>query len=262
MTRYDAPVIALVVDVEDPEGLGRVKVSFPWLAADGTTTTWAPIVRPLAGKDTGFYYMPQVDDEAVVAFQFGDFHHPLVLGFLHNRPDPPPTTGIDTNVRRLRTVAGHQLEFDDRPDSESVRVTTKTGHQLELHDDSGYVELRTTGGQKVRMDDVPGRIRLSTPGGTTVTLDDVPSSIQLTTTSGVTLTVSDAGGVSVSAPAGAVTVTALSAQVTSSTAVAVTAPTVSVNAAMTTFSGVVQCTALLTQSVVSPVYTPGAGNIW
>lgn len=263
MTRYDAPVIALVVDVEDPEVLGRVKVSFPWLAADGTTSTWAPIVRPMAGKDTGFYFMPQVGDEAVVAFQLGDFHHPLVLGFLHNSPDPPPTTGIDTNVRRLRTVAGHQLEFDDRPDSESVRVTTRTGHQLELHDDSGHVELTTTGGQKVRMDDLPGRIRLSTAGGTTVTLDDVPSSIQLTTTSGVTLTVSDAGGVSVSAPAGAVTVSALSAEVAASTTVSVTASMVSVNAPITSFAGIVQCTALIaTQAVVSPSYTPGAGNIW
>ena len=262
MTRYDAPVIALVVDVEDPEGLGRVKVSFPWLAAEGTTTTWAPIVRPLAGKNTGFYYMPQVGDEAVVAFQFGDFNHPLVLGFLHNSPDPPPTTGIDTNVRRLRTVAGHQLEFDDRPDSESVRVTTKTGHQLELHDDSGYVELRTTGGQKVRLDDMPGRIRLATAGGTTVTLDDVPSSIELTTAAGVTLTVSDAGGVSVSAPAGAVTVSALRAEVTASAGLSVTAPMVSVNAAMATFTGVVKCATLITQAVVSPAYTPGAGNIW
>jgi hypothetical protein len=262
MTRYDAPVIALVVDVEDPEQLGRIKVKFPWLAADGTTTAWAPIVRPLAGSDRGFYYTPEVDDEAVVAFQFGDFNHPIVLGFLHNGVDKPPTTGIDTNVRRLRTVSGHQLEFDDRSDSESVRLTSRSGHQLELHDDSGYVEVRTTGGQKIRMDDMPGRIELSTPGGTTVTMDDVPSSIRLTTAGGVTLTISDAGGVSVSAPAGAVSVSALTAEVSSTAGLSLKAPVVSVDAVMANFTGIVNCTTLITQSVVSPLYTPGAGNIW
>lgn len=262
MTRYNAPVVALVVDVADPQELGRVKVSFPWLAADGTTTEWAPIARPLAGKDRGFYYTPEVGDEAVVAFQFGDVNHPIVLGFLHNGVDKPPTTGIDTNVRRLRTVAGHQLEFDDRSDSESVRVTSRSGHQLELHDDSGYVEVKTTGGQKIRMEDTPGRIALSTTGGTSITMDDVPSSITIATATGVTLTVSDTGGVSVTAPTGAVKVTSLTADVTASAGVTVTAPMMTVNSPTAMFTGIVQCSTLLTQSVVSQSYTPGAGNIW
>ena len=37
---------------------------------------------------------------------------------------------------------------------------------------------------------------------------------------------------------------------------------VTVDAGMSKFSGVVQCDTLITNSVVSSSYTPGAGNIW
>ncbi len=37
---------------------------------------------------------------------------------------------------------------------------------------------------------------------------------------------------------------------------------VKVDAAMSTFSGVVKCDTLISNSVVSASYTPGAGNIW
>ncbi len=37
---------------------------------------------------------------------------------------------------------------------------------------------------------------------------------------------------------------------------------VTVDAAISQFSGVVHCDTLITNSVVSPSYTPGAGNIW
>jgi hypothetical protein len=59
-----------------------------------------------------------------------------------------------------------------------------------------------------------------------------------------------------------VKLTAASVEVTANASVQVTAPTVKVDAAMSTFTGVVKCTTLIAESVVSPAYTPGAGNIW
>lgn len=252
MNRFYGVTVALVKSLDDPEEQGRVKLAYPWLPDEGAgaDSGWAPILRPLAGKDRGFYYMPEVDDEALVAFQFGDWNHPVVLGFLHNGVDLPPFDGIDRNVRRLKSVAGHVLELDDRAGQESIRLHTENGHQLELHDPTGYVELVTNGGQKIRM-------------------QDHPAQIELTTASGVSVTISDIGGVSVSAPTGSVTVDSLSAQVTSTGSASLQAPsvkidtaTLNVNTAMATFAGVVQCQTLMTQSVISPAYTPGVGNIW
>jgi hypothetical protein len=41
-----------------------------------------------------------------------------------------------------------------------------------------------------------------------------------------------------------------------------TAAIVKVNASVAKFSGIVKCQTLITTSVVSSSYTPGAGNIW
>lgn len=266
--RFYGVVIGLVSDVRDPEDQGRIKLSFPWYASEAHSG-WAPIARPMAGKDRGFFYQPEVDDEVLVAFMHGDFNHPMVLGFLHNGVDLPPHQGIDEHVRRLKTVAGHVLEFDDRTGQESVRLHTNGGHQLELSNSGAYIELVTAAGQKIRMQDQPGQIELSTVAGTTVTIDDLPSQIELRTSGGVVVTVSDTGGVSVSAPTGGVTVNSMNAQVTSMASASVSAAQVSVdaamfrvNAGMATFSGVVQCQTLISSSVVSASYTPGAGNLW
>lgn len=262
-------VVGLVIDVEDPDVQGRVKLRYPWLP-EGSEGGWAPVARPMAGRERGFWYVPEVDDEALVAFEHGDVNHPMVLGFLHNGVDTPPNDGIDEHVRRLRSVAGHVLELDDRSGAESVRLHTQGGHQLEMHDPGGHVELHSSAGHRLRMEDSPGSIELVTAGGALVRLDDVPGMITLQTATGVSVTISDAGGVAVSAPSGPVAVSALSAQVTASSSVSVaagagltvSAPMVSVDAAMARFSGVVQCSALVTQAVVSPSYTPGVGNIW
>jgi uncharacterized protein involved in type VI secretion and phage assembly len=270
MERVYGVVQALVTDVDDPDDQGRIKLSFPWLAEEGTDSGWAPIAKPMTGKDRGFHYLPEVDDEALVAFQHGMVDHPMVLGFLHNGVDLPPDDGVDQHVRRLKSVAGHVLEFDDRDGKESVRLHTNDGHQLELNDAKAEIELHTAAGHKLRLQDQPGQIQLSTSGGTTITMDDTPSKIELKTTAGVTVTISDTGGVSVSAPVGPVEVTSLSASVTASSSMKVTAPSMSidaamlnVNGAMATFSGVVQCTTLIASAgIVSPSYTPGAGNIW
>ena len=108
----------------------RSRSEFPWLA-DDATSGWVPIARPMAGKERGFYFMPEVDDEVLVAFEHGNVDHPFVIGFLHNGVDVPPDDDIDTKVRRIKTVSGHVLDFDDRSGKERVILTTQGGHHLE-----------------------------------------------------------------------------------------------------------------------------------
>lgn len=81
---------ARVVAVDDPEALGRIKVTFPWLAENREADAWARVSLPIGGGSTGFWALPEVDDEVLVAFESGDLNRPVVIGSLWNGSDRPP----------------------------------------------------------------------------------------------------------------------------------------------------------------------------
>jgi len=259
------PVIAIVTDIDDPDGQGRVQIKLPWLSDE--PHGWAPIASPMAGEKRGYWYMPEVGDEALVTFLQGDSDHPFIIGFLHNGVDTPPSDSIDKHVRRVRSVAGHVVDLDDRTGQEKVHVRTNGGNVLDLRDSDATIELTTNGGQELILQDQPAQIELRTANGTTVTVTDTPSEIRVSTVGGVSLSISDTG-VDLTAASAPVTVTAPSANLTATdgiicnaTSLTLSGASVSVNAAMTTFSGVVACQSLLATSVVSSSYTPGVGNL-
>jgi phage protein D/phage baseplate assembly protein gpV len=74
---------------------GRVKVKYPGLG-DAIESGWARVATPHAGKDRGMFFLPQVDDEVVVAFEHGDTRRPIVIGSLYNGRDKPPADLLAT----------------------------------------------------------------------------------------------------------------------------------------------------------------------
>ncbi|MDQ7810275.1 VgrG-related protein [Amycolatopsis sp. A133] len=112
-------VPAVVTDLKDPAKLGRVKLTFPWLDRE-FTSTWARTVQPGAGKDRGALVLPEVGDEVLVGFEHGDFEAPYVLGGLYNSKDTAPSKFtkpvVDGNsgevaLRGFVSRKGHKLEF-------------------------------------------------------------------------------------------------------------------------------------------------------
>src|SRR5438067_2533748 len=85
-------VVGLVVNNRDPEGLGRVKVMFPWLD-DSCESWWARIAFTMAGPGRGFWWIPEVNDEVLVCFEHGDVRFPYIIGGLYNGQDRPPLSG-------------------------------------------------------------------------------------------------------------------------------------------------------------------------
>ena len=92
--RFYGVVVGIVTNNQDPENLHRVKVQFPWL--DGSTEShWARVATPMAGKNRGLYFLPEVDDEVLVAFEHGSIDFPCVIGSLWNGKDTPPESNSD-----------------------------------------------------------------------------------------------------------------------------------------------------------------------
>jgi uncharacterized protein involved in type VI secretion and phage assembly len=124
--RFFGVAVGVVTDNQDPDHLGRVKVKFPWLS-DGDESNWARVVAPMAGNGRGAFFLPEVDDEVLVAFEHGRAEFPYVVGGLWNGQDKPPESNTDgkNNHRTIKSRAGMVLRFDDTRDEERVEILGK-----------------------------------------------------------------------------------------------------------------------------------------
>lgn len=232
MSKINGVVVGIVKSLDDPKALGRIQVYFPWLS-ENNKSYWARIATLMAGHERGSWFMPEKDDEVLVAFEHGDVQHPYIVGFLWNGKDKPPNKDIDSKVRRLQTVSGHVVDFDDHPGQEKVLIRTSGGHQIELVDRPGSIDIRTSGGQEVRLGDAPPSVTIQISIGNSINIGPA--------------------GITISTPAGILNVNCLQANVTATSLLNITAP-------MTIFNGVVQTPTLIAQAVVGSAYTPAPGN--
>ena len=125
--RFYGVVVGVVTNNQDPDGLGRVKVKFPWLS-DQDESQWARIAAPMAGNERGVYFLPEVDDEVLVAFEHGDVRFPFVIGALWNGVDKPPADNGDgkNNLRVIKSRSGHTIKLNDEDGKETIEIIDKS----------------------------------------------------------------------------------------------------------------------------------------
>lgn len=145
--------VAIVAANDDPRGLGRVRLRYPWLETSGASR-WARIAVSMAGDDRGTYFLPEVGDEVLVAFEDGDIDHPYVLGALWNGEDEPPQGNADgdNDLRQIKSRSGHELTFDDGDGGEAIRIETAGGHSVVMDDGDGTITVEDTGGNEIEFD--------------------------------------------------------------------------------------------------------------
>jgi uncharacterized protein involved in type VI secretion and phage assembly len=126
--RIDGVAVGLVIDNADSQGLGRVRLKFPALS-DDEIGHWARIAVPMAGPDRGTFFLPEVGDEVLVAFEQGDIARPYVVGGLWNGKDKPPEANADgkNNLRVVKSRSGHLIRFDDSDGAERIEIVDKSG---------------------------------------------------------------------------------------------------------------------------------------
>lgn len=203
---------ALVTDIADPDQQGKVRVRLPWSPDTGSSSyeTWARLATTMAGDNRGTWFLPERNDEVLIAFEGGNPRRPYVLGGLWNGKDAPPEQMDGSGANNLKTILSRQ----------GVRIT------LDDTEDAVKLRLETPGGQSIVLSDADNSIVAEDSNGNTIKM----------AAQGITLTVSGT--------------------------LEIDASMVTVNSGMSQFSGVVQSSTSLTNSVVSASYTPGAGNIW
>ncbi|MBD3922431.1 phage tail protein [Paenibacillus sp. PR3] len=161
-SRMNGVAIAIVTNIQDPENMGRVKVKYPWHGGEDESY-WARIATLMAGKERGTYFLPEVGDEVLVAFEMGNIQFPYVLGALWNGEDKPPQDGGDgkNHIRQIKSRSGHELTFNDEDGKGSITLMTKSGHQIVLDDSSGGERIQIvdkSGSNKIVIDSAKSEI--------------------------------------------------------------------------------------------------------
>ena len=215
MPQLNGVLPAIVIDNVDPLGQGRVQVRFQGRSPDDHRgDLWARVATLMAGNGRGTWFIPDIDDEVLVAFSESDRNRGFVIGSLWNDMNPPPETVQPGNKKKV--------------------VRSRNGLEITLNDENGQesLEIETPGGQKVTLQDGPGSIEISDSNGNSLRLE--------------------ASGINVTSSA--------KVHVQAST-VTISCGMLTVDAGMARFSGIVQCATMISDSVVSASYTPGAGNV-
>jgi len=179
-------VIGIVTNNDDPDQLGRVKLKFPWLS-DNYESDWARITQLGAGPNAGAVFIPEVNDEVLVAFEFGDVRRPYVVGSLYNGKDKPSVgSGLFSQgkVKRSGFVSrqGHRfIFFDDSGKSgialitqdKKVRIALKqTGPEIHIYCE-GKITIESQGDLKLSSKaglnlEASGQLQIKGDGGVKV----------------------------------------------------------------------------------------------
>lgn len=290
-------VVTGFVNAVDAEQ-GRVKIEYRGIE-DNLLSPWAYMAAPLGGSKRGQLFMPEVGDEALVAYADGQFDHPFVVGFLWNGEHVSPET--EAHNRVIVTPGGHQLRFEDKKNDTRVILKSNGNHSITLEDkasspqvsvksngkrellldDTGTGKVQVISGQnQITLDDAPGGTRVEIKAGkavgVTITMNATPNpSLSILVGAGNTVDV-DSTGVRVTTPgmvnvtagttanvtaAGMATISCSTAALTAAAATQITTGVLSVTSGLALFSGVVVAPTVISTSIVSPLYTPGLGNL-
>jgi len=146
---------ALVIDNQDPDGQGRVRIRLPWSpdTGDAAYEAWARMATMMAGAGRGSWFIPDVDDEVLVAFEGGDPRRPYVVGMLWNGQDAPPEQmDSDNNVKTILSRSGIRMTMDDSQGAVKLTLSTPGGHSLVFDDGDGSIKAEDSNGNVIKMD--------------------------------------------------------------------------------------------------------------
>ena len=136
--------VATIKDNSDPDGLGRVKVLFPWQNIN-ETTPWIRVVNPYAGSGN-LYFVPEVDDQVMVGFEFDHPDRPYVIGSVYHGKSAPEYFTEKNSTKAIQTKCGHRILFEDGDESQISIVTKDEKHSIVLSlAENGSINISTEG---------------------------------------------------------------------------------------------------------------------
>lgn len=139
----------IVIDNNDPEGLGRLKISCPSLFGEELPASWAWPKVSYAGNNTGFFAIPEKGDGVYIECEGGNSKYLLWCGGWWAKPDStsevPAAAQVSPPSNKVwQTVSGHKIEMDDTDGGEKIKITDKAGSYVLLDSATGKATIKAT----------------------------------------------------------------------------------------------------------------------
>lgn len=135
------PMLGIVVDNHDPEGLGRIRVSHEG-TMPGSVSPWLPVAGHSRGNGSGFWTLPSTGTQALVAYTSGDMRSGYVLGFIYDgQHKPPEATGGKASGSILLQTKNHRIEITDGEGSGEIRIESAEGQMRATIGSEGGITL-------------------------------------------------------------------------------------------------------------------------
>ncbi|PPD33530.1 MAG: VgrG protein [Methylomonas sp.] len=147
--------LATVIDNQDPDNRGRIKVRLA--AAD--MELWAAVLTNSAGGDYGVSLLPRLDEKVVLAFVSPEVA--VVMGALWSGGGSHPEAAREVeDVYCIRTPAGSQLKFDDSNQS-MIDIKTSSGYHIEINEADGGKIVISNGAESIEFSQSEIKVKAS-----------------------------------------------------------------------------------------------------
>ena len=97
MNKYFGKYRAIVVEINDPEKRGRIKVKCPSVLGESRSNWCEPCV-PIAYDNGGDFCLPKINETAWIEFEAGDVNKPIYVGNWWSK-EKTPSTDYNPNIR-------------------------------------------------------------------------------------------------------------------------------------------------------------------
>lgn len=145
-----------VVDRYETDPGSGYRIGVRLVAAEGgQDILWARLATMDAGKEHGFFWVPDIDDEVILGFMNGDPRDAIILGSVYSAKYPPPEQYSDKNeLKGYYSQAKSRLLFNDADGEKSIELSTaESKNILLINGNKNEISLEDKNGNKIVMND-------------------------------------------------------------------------------------------------------------
>ena len=178
--RMEGLTLGVVQKNYDQQMPGRVCVEIPVRDASANELKWARVAMPSSGKTWGHYFLPEVGDQVVLAFENGNIEKPYVIGCIPKDANKFLTGSVNENnqIKRIVTKNGSTIQFDDVADQEGKQdkitiMTANKSHKLLLDNENNNILLTDKEGKnQISIVTDAGNIKIKAESKLTINVGD------------------------------------------------------------------------------------------